>query len=160
MSTEAVGEEKGEDSEDSSSSSDGRLTLSSTQHHTLPRSHSFQEAVSINLTNKTPPSQCIQLDIHINLSRMRREDQKMEEARPRSQGELPGSLVIQAPNFVTSIAVVSRLKQFFNHTLRSCLSRSGSLLSLTSLDSCLSSSASSTARVEARNHRLHASTAR
>ena len=158
MSTEAVGEEKGEESEDSSSSSDGRLTLSSTQHHTLPRSHSFHTCRK--LCNKTPPSQCIQLDIHTNLSRMRREDQKMEEARPRSQGELPGSLVIQAPNFVTSIAVVSRLKQFFNHTLRSCLSRSGSLLSLTSLDSCLSSSASSTARVEARNHRLHASTAR
>merc|ERR550517_2062427 len=77
---------------------------------------------------------------------MRGEDQRLEDQeRPRSQGELPGSLVFQAPNFVTSIAVVSR---------------SGSLMSLTSLDSCLSSSASSTARVEARNHRLHASATR
>lgn len=56
--------------------------------------------------------------------------------RPRSQGSLPGSLLMQAPNFVTSIAVVSR---------------AGSLLSLTSTDSCLSSS---TARVEARHPRI------
>ena len=39
--------------------------------------------------------------------RMQRENKRMEE-RPRSQGELPGGLVFQAPNFVTSIAVVSR----------------------------------------------------
>ena len=50
---------------------------------------------------------------------MRGEDQRLEDQeRPRSQGELPGSLVVQAPNFVTSIAVVSRLKNpFFSSTL-------------------------------------------
>ena len=56
--------------------------------------------------------------------------------RPRSQGSLPGTLLRQEPNFVTSIAVVSR---------------AGSLLSLTSTDSCLSSS---TAKVEARHPRI------
>ena len=93
--------------------------------------------------------------------RMRGEEVRLEQDRPRSQGSLPGSLVVQAPNFVTSIAVVSRLKTIFSSTTLKCwLCRSGSLLSLTSLDSCLSSSASSTARVEARNHRLHASATR
>ena len=50
------------------------------------------------------------------LTRMRGDDQQRldDQERPRSQGELPGSLVVQAPNFVTSIAVVSRLTTFFS----------------------------------------------
>ena len=47
---------------------------------------------------------------------MRGEEVRSEKDRPRSQGSLPGSLVVQAPNFVTSIAVVSRLATIFSST--------------------------------------------